>query len=287
VISMSVEPDSSADRDKLIEVLTMLTRENPTFRYNFNPETGQTIINGMGELHLEVLVKRIRRDHNVNVRVGKPQVSYRETITASAEAEDEFRQQLGGRGQYAKIRLRVEPSHPEPGQENIQVADQIRPDAIKKEYLKVAETAARDAACSGELAGYPMINVKVTLLDGQQHDVDSSEAAFEAATRRACDKAIKLAQPVLMEPIMKVQVVAPDVYCGSLNGDLSRRRGIVNDSILRHDQRVINALVPLKEMFGYATDLRSLTQGRGTWTMEPSHYAVAPRQLADSILSFA
>jgi len=287
VISMSIEPESSADRDKLVETLVALTRENPTFRYAVNPETGQTIISGMGELHLEVLVRRIRRDHNVNVRVSKPQVSYRETISATAEAEDEFKQQIGGRGQYAKIKLRVEPFQPEAEQEAIQVANEIPPDALGKEYVKAAEEAALDAARTGELAGYPMINIKVTLLAGQEHEVDSSEPAFEAATRRACDKAVKRAQPTLMEPIMKVQIVAPDAYFGSISGDLSRRRGIVHESVLRGDQRVINALVPLKEMFGYATDLRSLTQGRGTWTMEPSHYEVLPRQLADAILCFA
>ncbi len=278
VVSMSIEPRSSADRDKLIEALTMLARENPTFQYRVNEETGQTLISGMGELHLEVLVNRLRRDMNVDVRVYPPQVSYRETVTQAAEHEEEFkRQTTGGKGQYAKVRIRVEPYQPLPGGETVVFWNRIPEEhPVRREFIKAAETGIRDAARTGVLAGYPMLNLKVTLLDAVQHDVDSSELAFEAAGRIAFDRAADAAKPVLMEPIMKVQVVTPEAYFGVVSGDLARRRGVVSNSTLRGDQRVIDAVVPLKEMFGYATELRSLTQGRGSWTMEPSHYAIVP-----------
>ncbi|GMV97475.1 MAG: elongation factor G [Phycisphaerae bacterium] len=287
VISMSIEPQSSADRDKLIESLTLLTRENPTCGFHHNPETGQMLISGMGELHLEILVHRLRRDFNLAVRVGKPRVSYRETVSAPAEHTEEFARQTGGRGHYARIRLRVEPFTPGPGQEHVVFYNLIPPGSVRKEFVKAAEQGVRDAARTGVLAGYPMINVKTTLLEAREHETDSSELAFEAAARLAFDKAATAARPVLMEPIMKVQVVAPEAYFGPLSGDLQRRRGMVIDSSTRGDQRVIDAQVPLKEMFGYATDLRSLTQGRGSWTMEPSHYAVLPANLAGEILGFS
>jgi len=284
VISMSIEPQSSADRDKLVESLTMLTRENPTFGFHNNVETGQMLISGMGELHLEILVNRLKRDFNLPVRVGKPRVSYRETLSAVAEWTEEFQRVTGGRGHYAKIKLRVEPYTPEAGQEHVAFVNLIPPGTIKKEFVKAAEAGVRDAARTGVLAGYPMINVKITLLEAEQSDTDSSELAFEAAARMGFDKAANAAKPVLMEPIMKVQVVMPEMYFGQISGDLNRRRGVVHDSTVRGDQRVIDAEVPLKEMFGYATDLRSMTQGRGSWTMEPSHYAVVPAQMTSEIL---
>jgi elongation factor G len=286
VISMSIEPQSSADRDKLIDSLSMLTRENPTFGFHYNQETGQMLISGMGELHLEILVNRLKRDFNLPVRVGKPRVSYRETVSATAEWTEEFKHQMGGRGQYAKVTLRVEPFTPGEGQEHVGFANLISGGTVRKEFIKAAELGAREAARTGVLAGYPMINIKVTLLDAAEHDVDSSELAFEAAARRGFDKAANEAKPVLMEPVMKVQVVTPDMYFGTISGDLMRRRGTVIDSTTRGDQRVLDAEVPLKEMFGYATDLRSLTGGRGSWTMEPSHYAVVPANLAEGILGF-
>jgi len=285
VVSMSIEPRSSADRDKLIEALALLTRENPTFTYRVNEETGQTLISGMGELHLEVLVNRLRRDMNVDVRVYPPQVSYRETITSVAEHEEEFKRQAGaGRGQYAKVKLKVEPFKPEEGQESVQFVNEAPEGVVRKEFLRSAEMGIRDAAKTGVLAGYAMLNLKVTLLSAEENEVDSTEGSFEAAGRIAFDKAAAAASPVLMEPIMKVEVVTPEAYFGVVSGDLSRRRGVVYNSVLRGDQRVLDAHVPLKEMFGYATELRSLTQGRGTWTMEPSHYAIVPAQIADSIL---
>jgi len=284
VISMSIEPQSSADRDKLLDAMTMLTRENPTFDFKTNKETGQTLISGMGELHLEVLVNRLKRDMRVDVRVGKPRVSYRETILIASEAEEEIQRQVGGRGQYAKVKLRVEPFDPPPGESSIRFASQLPDGVIRKEFVEAVHAGAMGGTISGELAGYPMLNVCVTLLDAAEHEVDSSEAVFEAASAIAFSKAVQTARPALMEPIMKLQVVTPEDYMGVVSGDLSRRRGVVQDSTLRGDHRVIDAIVPLREMFGYATELRSLTQGRGGWTMEPSHYAVVPPQLQDVIL---
>ncbi len=285
VISMSIEPESSADRDKLLDALTMLSRENPTFQFRSNEETGQMLISGMGELHLEVLVNRLKRDLNVKVRVGKPRVSYRETVRAVGEAEEEFNRQIGGRGHFARVRLRVEPFTPPPGQDHIVFASEVPVGTVQREFLEAAEQGIRETAGTGALAGNPMMNIKVTLAGAVQHEVDSSEMAFDAAARRCFDKAAAAASPALMEPIMKLQIVTPECYFGVVSADLARRRGIVTDSRLRGDQRVIDALVPLREMFGYATDLRSLTQGRGGWTMEPSHYAVVPSDIANTILA--
>ncbi|MBP7935011.1 MAG: elongation factor G [Phycisphaerae bacterium] len=285
VVSMSIEPQSSAEREKLIEALTMLARENPTFKYRLNEETGQTLISGMGELHLEVLVNRLKRDYHVDVRVGKPRVSYRETVCAAAEVEEEFNRQIGGRGHFARVRLRVEPYAPEPGEEHILFVSQVSGVKIQRSFLESAEAAVRDTAQTGVLAGNPMMNIKVTLVDAEEHEMDSSEVAFDAASRRCFDKVAVAASPALMEPIMKLQIATPEAYFGVVSNDLSRRRGVVQDARLRGDHRVIDAVVPLREMFGYASDLRSLTQGRGSWTMEPSHYAVVPPAIADTILA--
>lgn len=285
VVSMSIEPQSSADREKLIEALTMLARENPTFKYRLNEETGQTLISGMGELHLEVLVNRLKRDYHVDVRVGKPRVSYRETVCGAAEVEEEFNRQIGGRGHFARVRLRVEPHAPEPGEDHIVFVSQVSGAKIQRAFLESAEAAIRDTAQTGVLAGNPMMNIKVTLVDAQEHETDSSEVAFDAASRRCFDKVAAAASPALMEPIMKLQIAIPEAYFGAVSNDLSRRRGVVQDARLRGDHRVIDATVPLREMFGYASDLRSLTQGRGSWTMEPSHYAVVPPTIADAILA--
>jgi len=285
VVSMSIEPESSADRDKLLNALTMLARENPTFLFKADEETGQTLISGMGELHLEVLINRLRRDLNVKVRVGKPRVSYRETVTSVGEAQEEFNRQIGGRGHFAKVKLRVEPFTPEASHLHIIFTSEVASGAIQSQFLDVVAEAAQEAAGTGVLAGNPMMNIKVTLIEAAEHEVDSSEMAFDAATRRAFDKAAEMASPALMEPIMKLQMVTPEAYFGAVSNDLSRRRGIVVDSRLRGEHRVIDATVPLREMFGYATDLRSLTQGRGSWTMEPSHYAVAPPQVANTVLA--
>ncbi|UCD30773.1 MAG: elongation factor G [Planctomycetota bacterium] len=284
VISMSIEPQSSADREKLIESLDMLARETPTFEYQHNQETGQMLISGMGELHLEVLVNRLQRDRRIPVRVGKPRVSYRETVGGIGEYVEELKRQTAGITQYAKVGLRVEPFESASGQEHVRFESEVASDALRQEFLEVVAEAARDAAHTGQ-HGYPMINIKVTLFEAAEHEDDSTEAAFEAATRIAFDKAAEAAGLALMEPIMKVQIATPEAYFGAVSGDLSRRRGMVSDTRLRGDHRVINAQVPIKEMFGYATDLRSMTQGRGNWTMEPSHYAVVPAQIVNSILS--
>jgi len=284
VISMSVEPQSSADRDKMLEALAMLARENPTFGYHANAETGQTVISGMGELHLEVLVKRLRRDLRVAVRVGNPRVSFRDTVTRAAECEEQFKRQTGGRGLYARVRLRVEPFQPEPGAESVRFENCAPAGAVRKAFVTAVADAVKDAAQTGQ-RGFPMINVKVTLLDAREHEVDSTEGAFEAAARMAFDRASEAAVLALMEPIMKAQIVTPEGYFGSVTADLQRRRGLVIDSQVRGNQRVLDVEVPLLEMFGYATDLRSLTQGRGNWAMEPSRYAVVPPQIANVILA--
>ncbi len=284
VISMSIEPQSSADRDRLKEALGMLSRENPTFTYEVNEETGQTLISGMGELHLEVLINRLRRDLNVDVRVGKPRVSYRETVLGTAKVTEEFKRQTGGRGQYAKVTIQVEPFEPEGDSPSVVFASQVTGGVVRKEFIKAVEEGVLSSSGSGALAGYRLINLKATLLDGQEHEVDSSEVAFEAAASIAFDKAVEEAQPALMEPIMRVMVVTPEPYFGAVSGDITRRRGVVEDSEARGDHRVLEALVPLMEMFGYATELRSMTQGRGSWTMEPSHYAVVPPQVRNTIL---
>ncbi len=285
VVSMSIEPQSSADRDRMLEALAMLARENPTFEYRANEETGQTLISGMGELHLEVLLNRLRRDMHVDVRVGTPRVSYRDTIAATAACEEEFKRQTGGKGLYAKVKLQLEPHTPKEGEEHLVFESQVSPGAIRPEFLDTVATAVKDAARTG-IRGYPMINLKATLLDAAEHPTDSTEGTFEAAARIAFDRAVESAQPALMEPIMRVEIATPETYFGAVSGDLSRRRGVVNDAMIRGGQRVIEAMVPLREMFGYATDLRSLTQGRGTWTMEPSHYALVPPAIADAILAY-
>ena len=284
VISMSIEPQSSADREKLVECLAMLARENPTFSYSMNQETGQTLISGMGELHLEVLVNRLRRDMNVAVRVGTPRVSYRETLAGVGEGEEEFKRQIAGRPAYARVKVRAEPFTPGPNEPHVRFESRVSLETLPLHFLKAIEASALDAARSGVLAGYPMINVKVTLLEVGMSETESTEAAFEAATRLAFDRAAATAKPSLMEPIMKVQVITPEAYFGQVSGDLARRRAVVTDSSLRGDRRTIEAQAPLKGMFGYATDLRSLTQGRGSWTMEPSHYALVPAGMADTIL---
>jgi elongation factor G len=284
VISMSIEPKSSSDREKLVEALDMLARENPTFKYTVNEETGQTLISGMGELHLEVLVNRLKRDMHVDAKVGKPRVSYRETVSGVAEHEEEFTRPISGKESYAKVKLRVEPYSPPPGKPHVAFANAVSLENPAYAYVKAVEAAVLDASQTGVLAGYPAINLKITLVSAQAHETNSSDLAFEAAARIAFDKAASAAKPSLMEPIMKVQVVTPESNFGAVSGDLSRRRAVVTDSNLRGDRRVIDATAPLREMFGYATELRSLTAGRGSWTMEPSHYEIVPRQLADSIL---
>lgn len=284
VISVSVEPKNTKDKDFLIETLAKLERQDPTFRHHFNAETGQTIISGMGELHLEVLTYKLEHDFGVPVNVGKPLVAYREAITHAAEAEGRFIRQTGGRGQYAVVKLRVEPLPFEKGKEQFEFISAVKGGAVRPEFVAAVERGVRDALPMGVLAGYEILNVRATLLDGQEHDVDSSELAFENAGRIAFEEAVKAAGPVMLEPVMKLQVSVPDDYFGVVSGDLSARRGIIADTESRGQYRVIHAMVPLAEMFQYATKLRTLTQGRSSWSMEPKAYEPMPPGLQQELL---
>jgi elongation factor G len=284
VISVAIEPKSSADRDALAESLHKLTRQDPTFKHRVEPTTGQTLISGMGELHLEVLVHKLEKDFGVGVNVGKPRVAFRETIGRPAEATGQFIRQLGGRGQYAVVTLRIEPHRPEHRDETIVFEDRSRGGAIDAKYVPAVEAGCRDAALQGVLAGYEMMNVRAILLGGRQHEVDSSELAFENAARIAFELACKEAAPALLEPIMKLQITAAEEYLGSLLGDISARRGVITDTEQRGNARVIHAETPLAEMFGYATTLRSLTQGRASWSMEPLDYRPVPPAVQKQLL---
>ena len=286
VITMSIEPRTNADKQKLIEALNTLRREDPSFQYRYNDYTGQTTISGMGELHLEIVKNKLVRDLGLEVRVGRPKVAYKETIQAAAQAEARFIRQLGGRGQFAVVRLRVEPFTPEPGGKVIVFEDATRGGEIPKEFVASVAQGVRDAAGSGPLAGYPLQNVKATLLGGETHPVDSSDIAFEQAGAMAFDQAVADAKPVFLEPIMRLQVSVPEEFLGAVTGDLNARRASIREMEQRGRFRVLWAEAPLAEMFGYSTQLRSLTQGRGTSTMEPHSYAPAPSHVADGILKY-
>ena len=283
VISVAIEPKTRADQEKLGFSLQKLMQEDPTFKVHTDEETGQTIISGMGELHLEIIVDRLLREFDANANVGKPQVAYRETIRSTVEAEGRFVRQTGGRGQYGHARIRIEPV---PG-EGFVFENQIIRGAIPKEFIRPVEQGVREAMESGILAGYEMQDVKVTLLDGSFHEVDSSEVAFKIAGSMAFKKAAKAADPVLLEPVMSVEVVLPEHedYTGDVIGDLSSRRGRIGQMESRGDSRVVTAVVPLSEMFGYATTVRSLSQGRANFTMHFDHYHRVPEQVADEIVA--
>lgn len=283
VISVAVEPKTKADQEKLSLALQKIALEDPSFKVSINHETGQTLIWGMGELHLEIIVDRLIREFKVGVNVGKPEVAYKETITTKAEAEGKYIRQTGGRGQYGHVKLIVEPN---PGK-GIEFVSEIVGGVIPKEFIPSVEKGVREAAQEGILAGYPMLDVKVRLVDGSYHEVDSSDLAFAIAGSIGFKEACKKATPVLLEPIMKVEVVLPDEYLGEVLGDLSSRRGRVEGMDMRGNVRVIRAFVPLGEMFGYATTLRSLTQGRGTFTMQFDHYEKVPAHLAEAIIKKA
>ncbi len=276
VISVSIEPRSSKDRDKLDEALAALGRQDPTIMVTTNVETGQTLLSGMGELHLEIMVQRLRGDMNVDVVVGKPRVSYRETVSGVGEGEGQFIRQIGGRGHFAVVRVRIEPRSHQPDRVNFEIVNTVPADRLSTEFAKAVEVGIADAAHSGVLGGYPVINWKVTVLGAQQHDTDSSAVAFENAGRGAFYEAMKAAEPVLLQPIMDVEVVTPDDYFGTIMSDLNARKAVVRDTTVRGTNRVIIADVPLSQMFGYVTKLRSLSQGRATASMEPSHYAAVP-----------
>jgi len=283
VISVAIEPKTKADQDKLGTGLSKLAEEDPTFRVFTDPETSQTIISGMGELHLEIIVDRLRREFGVEANIGRPQVAYRETIRARAEnVEGRFVRQTGGRGQYGHVVINLEPGGPGTG---FVFEDRIVGGVIPREYIRPVEQGIREALENGVLAGYPVIDVKVELVDGSYHDVDSSEMAFKIAGSMAIKEGIRRAKPVLLEPIMDVEVVTPAEYMGDLIGDLSSRRGRVGGMTERAGARVIGASVPLGEMFGYSTTLRSLSQGRAVYTMQFAHYDEVPKSKAEEIVS--
>ncbi len=280
VISIAIEPKSKADQEKLGLSLQKLTTEDPSFRVRTDEETGQTIISGMGELHLEIIVDRLLREFNVGANVGKPQVAYKETVRKAVEREGKFIRQTGGRGQYGHVYLRVEP---QPAGKGFEFANAIKGGSIPREYIPAVEKGVKEATESGALAGYPIVDVKVTLLDGSYHEVDSSEIAFKIAGSLAFKEAVSKASPVLLEPIMAVEVVVPEEFMGEVIGDISSRRGKVLGMDTRPAAQVIDARVPLAEMFGYATDLRSMTQGRATYTMQFSHYEPVPATISEEI----
>jgi elongation factor G len=283
VIHVAVEPKTKADQDKMSKALFALSEEDPTFQVRTDEETAETIISGMGELHLEVLVDRMMREFKVDANVGKPQVAYRETITTSVDNHTYLhKKQTGGTGQYAKIVLKLEPAGPGGGYE---FSDQITGGRIPKEYIPSVDHGIKDAMTNGVLAGFPMVDVHVTLLDGDYHDVDSSEMAFKIAGTMGFKEAVRKASPILLEPIMAVEVVTPEDYMGDVIGDLNSRRGKVGKMEQRGNNQVISAEVPLSEMFGYSTDLRSKTQGRATYTMQFHSYQQMPRNVQDEIVA--
>ena len=286
VITMSIEPRTNADKQRLSEALSTLRREDPTFGYSHDAETGQTTISGMGELHLEIVHNKLTRDLGLDVRVGRPKVAYKETVLGVAETEGRFERQTGGRGQFAVVVLRVEPYEPKPGEEPIAFENATKGGVVPKEYIPSVEQGVRDAAGSGPLAAYPMLNIKATLLDGQDHPVDSSDLAFQQAAAIAFNQAVTEAQPVFLEPIMRLEVTTPEEYVGQVTADLNARRAEIKDMQQRGKFRLLHAEVPLAEMFGYTTQLRSLSQGRATSTMEPHSYAPAPAQVGERILRY-
>jgi elongation factor G len=281
VIALAVEPKTKSDQEKLGTGLSKLMQEDPTFKVETDKDTGQTKISGMGELHLEIIVDRLKREFGVEANVGKPQVAYKETIRKTAKGEGKWIKQTGGKGQYGHCRIEVEPA---PG-EGYVFENDIVGGTIPKEFIRPIEDGIREALERGMMAGYPMVDVKVRLYDGSYHDVDSSEMAFKLAGSLAIQDAAKKAHPVLLEPIMKVEVVTPDDYTGAVTGDLSSRRGHLEGQISRGGTQIITAMVPLEKMFGYSTDLRSRTQGRATYTMHFEKYAEAPRNVSEEVVA--
>ena len=285
VISMSIEPKSKADQDKLAIAMQKLAEEDPTFRVRSDPETGQVIIAGMGELHLEVLVERMKREFKVEANVGRPQVAFRETITKRVEdVEGKFIRQSGGKGQYGHVVINIEPGEVGKG---FQFVDKIVGGVVPREFIKPAEAGMREALENGILAGYPMVDVRAELIYGSYHDVDSSEMAFKIAGSMAIKEAARQAGPVILEPIMEVEVVSPEDFLGSVIGDLSSRRGKIGSMNQRGESQVVSAQVPLAEMFGYSTSLRSATQGRAAYTMQFHHYEEVPKSVAEQIITKA
>jgi len=282
VISVAVEPKTKADQEKMGMALGKLAQEDPTFKVHTDPDSGQTIISGMGELHLEIIVDRMMREYKVEANVGKPQVAYRETIRKHAEAEGKYIRQTGGRGQYGHVKIYLDPQEPGKGYEFV---NDIVGGVVPKEYIKPVDQGIQEALEGGVLAGYPMVDVKATLFDGSYHEVDSNEMAFKIAGSMAFKEAARRASPVLLEPVMAVEVVTPEDYAGTIMGDLSSRRGRIEGMEHRAGSQVIKAIVPLAEMFGYATHMRSSTQGRAEYSMHFARYEEAPRSVAEEIIA--
>ena len=280
VISVAIEPKTKADQEKMGIALSKLAEEDPTFKTFTDQETGQTIISGMGELHLDIIVDRMKREFKVECNVGAPQVAYKETIRNKVKAQGKFIRQSGGRGQYGDVWFELEPLEPGTG---IQFESKIVGGAVPKEYIKPTEDGFREATNVGILAGYPVVDVKATLVDGSYHEVDSSEMAFKIAASMAFKECCRLAKPVILEPIMKVEIVVPEEYMGDVIGDVNSRRGRLEGMEAKNGMQVIRCFIPLSEMFGYATDLRSRTQGRGTYSMEPSHNEEVPKSVLEAI----
>lgn len=280
VIEIAIEPKTKADQDKLTDALAKLADEDPTFKVKTDDETGQTLISGMGELHLEILIDRMKREFKVEANVGKPQVAYRETITEQINSEGKFAKQTGGRGKYGHVWLQLTPNEPGKG---FEFENAIVGGAVPKEYIKPVSEGCQEAMRNGVIAGYPLVDVKVKLYDGSYHDVDSDEVSFKVAGSMAFREGAKKAKPKLLEPLMKVEVTTPEEYLGDVMGDINTRRGKVEGFNARKDAQVIRSHVPLAEMFGYATSLRSRTQGRAIYTMQFSHYAEVPQSIADEI----
>jgi elongation factor G len=280
VISVAVEPKTISDQEKMGVALGKLAREDPSFRVRTDEESGQTIISGMGELHLDIIVDRMKREFGVAANIGKPQVAFRETIRKSVEQEGKFIRQTGGRGMYGHVWLKLEPL---PGGSGYEFENAIVGGVVPREFIAAVDKGVQEQMENGVIAGFPLVDVKVTLFDGSYHDVDSNEMAFKLAGSLAMREGVQAANPVLLEPIMKVEVVTPEEYMGDVMGDLNRRRGLVagmEDSV---SGKIIRASVPLAEMFGYSTDLRSATQGRATYSMEFEKYDEAPKNVADAV----
>jgi elongation factor G len=281
VIAVAVEPKTKADQEKMGMALAKLAQEDPTFKVHTDPDSGQTIISGMGELHLEIIVDRMMREYKVEANVGKPQVAYRETIRKNSDAEGKYIRQTGGSGNYGHCKIKMEPNEPGKGYEFV---NEVTGGSIPREYIKPIDQGIREAMEGGVIAGFPMVDVKVILYDGSYHDVDSNEMAFKIAGSMAFKEAARKANPVLLEPVMKVEVVVPEEYMGTIIGDLNSRRGRIEGVEPRVGSQVVTATVPLSEMFGYATQMRSSTQGRANYSMHFSRYEEAPRSVSDEII---
>jgi len=284
VISVAIEPKTKADQEKMGIALSRLADEDPTFKVRTDEDSGQTIISGMGELHLEILVDRMRREHKVEANVGEPKVAFRETIRKKAEAEGKYIRQTGGSGNYGHCKLRVEPNEPGKGYEFV---NEIKGGVVPKEYIKPIDQGVQGAMELGILAGYPLVDVKVTLFDGSYHEVDSNEMAFKFAGSIAFKDAVRKASPVLLEPVMAVEVTVPEEFMGTIIGDINSRRGRIEGMEHAGGSQLIKAIVPLKEMFGYVNDIRSSTQGRASYSMQFARYEEAPRMIADEIVGRA